>query len=521
MYEFDCAGAQVKTGFCTGAAHIKCCPSGEKGVKPTTNPANTPPPTPPPATGKDACLYGQRGTCIDTNVLDCRGDSVKSGFCKGATHIKCCPSSETETRKTTQQPKDTPPPSPPPSKDACLYGQRGACIDTNVFDCKGASTKTGFCTGAAHIKCCPSGAKNAKVTPSPPSNGNGNSNGNEGNGSNKAALATSPAPGPTPSPPARSDGCMYGQSGACIDTNQFDCKGAQVKTGFCTGAAHIKCCPSGEKDAKSTPAPGATDEGSKVFTKAPARADGRRSCLYGQSGFCVDTGVEECVGATVKTGFCTGSSSWKCCPSSVAKDIGVAKGSSPTQPVGADGGVATQSVTASTRTPYPDAPQREECAKGQAGFCINTKAYTCEGAGVLTGFCAGASHIKCCPSSDASAIVGYEGQEAGNDGAASIKNFIGDDDDAGAVKGTDAGAACNKGLAGQCVNVYVHAFGPIILTPCPYDPIKLAPTCTPTPLVPNISPCDRPQPWAYGLNPHFLFCEGSFGYQVSCSIQLP
>ena len=37
------------------------------------------------------------------------------------------------------------------------------------------------------------------------------------------------------------DGCTKGQAGFCIDTNTEECDGADVKSGFCSGAGNIQC----------------------------------------------------------------------------------------------------------------------------------------------------------------------------------------------------------------------------------------------------------------------------------------
>eukprot|EP00729_Bicosta_minor_P008274 gene8274-35311_t len=62
---------------------------------------------------------------------------------------------------------------------------------------------------------------------------------------------------------------------------------------------------------------------------------------------------------------------------------------------------------------------QENRTKGQAGFCIDTKTDECDGADVKTGFCEGASHIKCCPTSKVKGVDdGSDDQTGGDDGYA-------------------------------------------------------------------------------------------------------
>ena len=203
-------------------------------------PASAPPPTPAPNAppsppGKDACLYNQPGVCIDTSSFVCRGAQVKSGFCRGASNIKCCPSSQ----KTAKATSPTPPPPKvtpsPPGKDACLYNQAGVCIDTSSFVCKGAQPRTAYCTGAANIRCCPSGQKGAKQ------------------------ATASPATTAPPAPPALLPyACLRGQPGVCIDIRSEACVGGGVKTGFCAGGVDTKCCPTGDVASRQPPTPAPT-----------------------------------------------------------------------------------------------------------------------------------------------------------------------------------------------------------------------------------------------------------------------
>ena len=46
------------------------------------------------------------------------------------------------------------------------------------------------------------------------------------------------------------------QSGRCINVNARDCVGADVLTGFCAGAADVKCCPSSQSKPKAGAAGG-------------------------------------------------------------------------------------------------------------------------------------------------------------------------------------------------------------------------------------------------------------------------
>ena len=122
-------GEQVKANYCSGSMAIKCCPTGKAVAKPVFTPA--PGKTTPKTSAPDSCLYNQPGSCINTDTHTCRGAQVRAGFCRGAGNIKCCPSGQKDAK-----PPSTPPPPSSGDKD-CLYSNPGTCIDTNMFDCKG------------------------------------------------------------------------------------------------------------------------------------------------------------------------------------------------------------------------------------------------------------------------------------------------------------------------------------------------------------------------------------------------
>ena len=176
----------------------------------------------------------------------------------------------------------------------CKFGQDGICIDTGRFACHGGQIKTGYCAGAYNVKCCTSGVGSPK-------------------------RPTAPTPVPTATRKASTvsaalpNACMYGQTGTCINTNTHACRGANVRTGFCSGADHIRCCPSGQAGVK----PATTITPVTRTTKRPLGTPllplrGDAACMNGQPGSCIDTHTHTCVGSAVKVGFCVGSWNIRC-----------------------------------------------------------------------------------------------------------------------------------------------------------------------------------------------------------------
>ena len=426
----DCRNTPTKAGFCRGASNIKCCPSGLHHVKTTTKvSSNTPTPSPP---GKDSCMYGQAGVCIDTNEYGCRDTPTKAGFCRGASNIKCCPSGVRDAKTTTKVSSNMPTPSPP-GKDSCMYGQAGVCIDTNEYGCRDTPTKAGFCRGASNIKCCPSGVRNAKTTTKASSN---------------TPPPSPPIPWPQISTTARvaeatqnhnSHGsCLYGQTGTCIDTNKYEC-GSQVKRGFCPGTTATKCCPSSDAVAKVTPlrTPGPPGQLTKTSTRAfTATNTGLGGCLHGQAGVCINTWTHTCMGAYTKAGYCRGNMEIKCCPTRTA---------SPLLTTTTERQTGGRFATTATPTQSFNDEQGHLCS-GRAGICIDTDVYTCDGAKTLTGFCPGFRTIRCCPTSMASprsAIV-----VSGNNDTRDASQTSGSDEE---LTGSHA-VPCLRGQPGACID---------------------------------------------------------------------
>ena len=75
----------------------------------------------------------------------------------------------------------------------CLNGQEGVCINDDTHDCSGASTLSGHCPGAAHIKCCPTGVSEPTKPSSPGSTASIKTNtGNNGDGDGDASAGADP-----------------------------------------------------------------------------------------------------------------------------------------------------------------------------------------------------------------------------------------------------------------------------------------------------------------------------------------
>ena len=154
MKTHTCVGEQVKSGLCPGDNDNKCCPTSNALEKtatpsppPSPPPSPSPSPSPQPASADDACLYGQKGACINVKTHTCVGEQVKSGFCPGDNDNKCCPTSTARETEATSHSTPARPAVP------CKRGQPGQCIDTNAQTC-GVATLSGYCDGPSNVRCC-------------------------------------------------------------------------------------------------------------------------------------------------------------------------------------------------------------------------------------------------------------------------------------------------------------------------------------------------------------------------------
>ena len=236
----------------------------------------------------------------------------------------------------------------------------GTCLNERYDACQ-VLFVTGLCTGPAHIRCCPTG--NAKTVPPPP-----------------------------PPPAWGSTKCEQETRGAgrCWDTATATCS-AEYLTGYCPGAANIKCCPTGTAPPLPPPPPSSC---TRKYT----------------SGACLDDTSDAC-GTAFETGLCPGASNIRCCPTGrTGAGTGAGAGASVDAGAGAGAGggaVATLGpepgpgpggwAVATTRRPSVAAGALSGCSKGQAGSCVDTFVLECVGAATLSGYCAGAAHIRCCP----------------------------------------------------------------------------------------------------------------------------
>jgi len=214
-----------------------------------------------------------------------RGADVKSGFCKGASNIKCCPTSKVKDegnnggsdndgggvygydyggQATTKKPDD---------RASCNRGQVGFCIDTNSEECDGAAVKSGFCDGAAHIKCCPSSKVEGSSSDDLFESDDDANSGIEGckkqnDKYNKGGDCFDP--------------CVStaGVAGTCFDSRLFECNGAVSESDVCIGGKTRTCCPQ----------PGMVDK--RPFGDDDDIAGGRveyEACNGGVEGSCIDT----------------------------------------------------------------------------------------------------------------------------------------------------------------------------------------------------------------------------------------
>jgi hypothetical protein len=244
-----CAGAQLKTGFCPGDQSVQCCPppgqpaslsenffAGDDGYGYGYDAGYD------DANGVEgslgSCIGGQSGVCINTFTFDCGSSATLTGFCEGANHVRCCPSSDPEPKLVSD------------GAGADGYGGHGSgatgyggddfdngggwaddggygdddqlalglgacnvmdgvCIDVTRTDCIGQPALGGFCGGKNHIRCCPAPASIAKL---------------------QQTSAVGAA-------------CLQGSAGVCIDIRTNNCLGAVVLVGICAGDASVRCCP--------------------------------------------------------------------------------------------------------------------------------------------------------------------------------------------------------------------------------------------------------------------------------------
>jgi hypothetical protein len=186
---------------------------------------------------------------------------------------------------------------------ACLNGQTGSCMDVNTQECVGAGVLTGFCAGASNVKCCPGTVINAGPNDDTKKTGQEKYGGYGGYGDYFSYNDDS----------VQEASCLNGQAGSCVDSLSRACEGADLLTGFCAGAGHIKCCPP----------PGASKalnkkNGTLSIDDDDEAADVDHSKCYDQQngGRCIDTTVFQCDGAATVTNLCPGAAVIRCCPGS-------------------------------------------------------------------------------------------------------------------------------------------------------------------------------------------------------------
>ena len=218
----------MREQVCSDAASMRCCPSwGRKTTKQHPTQASTPPPSPPPTPPPSP------GTAVSSDDYD--GDTIDDTDADYANDFSWPP---------------TPPPTPPANPNACLYGKPGACINTDTHVCVGGVVQSGFCPGASNMKCCSTSnakVKPATTAPTPQPtqpqpttpgsnditdydygddfNGSDTDNDIDDYANNGNDNTVPPPPTQTLAPPSGSNECLHGQAGICIDATTHNCSG--------------------------------------------------------------------------------------------------------------------------------------------------------------------------------------------------------------------------------------------------------------------------------------------------------
>jgi hypothetical protein len=232
--------------------------------------------------------------------------------------------------------------------------------------------------------------------------------------------------------------CINGQSGSCIDINEQKCSRAKLLTGYCTGAANIKCCP-GEGEVKGKGVSLFVDDDDDDDDEVSALEDPAAiECLNGQAGSCINVESHTCLGQLVLTGVCPGDVTIKCCPrpgvpvslprtssaigsTTLTPDgfglfdddeygfdgygFGYGQNTGPSdgteEQIGSAGSDGVGRVDAGSEIDdLESAFVDNRCYDShEKGTCIDTAAFICSGHSTVVGFCPGSSGIQCCPGS--------------------------------------------------------------------------------------------------------------------------
>lgn len=385
---------------------------------PTSRPSNVvarptaePSPVPPPG----SCLKGQPGICIDVDTRDCFNAKTIKNFCLGPANIMCCPSGvhvpvaaydEYEYDEVFPTPSPTPAvvtaaTTKPIEYDYVEYDE----VQPTALPTTTAAAPTPPAAGYGGPGAGYSAPSTPSAAPTRVPSGYAVDAGSYDDAGSYAAPAA-PSARPTLSfAVAIGAACLRGQPGRCINTAKRFCVNDDAIIGYCIGPANIRCCPTGlstpvtlsggygydydpGEDAGSSPAPGPTvvddagyyeayDFGSERYGGGPEIGAGGRfdDCETAFRGSCINVQIHACLGAAMVTGYCPGAAEIQCCPTGARATKAVAGEASVRDALGA--------------------------CHNHRGMCIDTTSTRCVGESTVAGFCLGADHVRCCPTSAA------------------------------------------------------------------------------------------------------------------------
>eukprot|EP00727_Mastigamoeba_balamuthi_P000293 m51a1_g10260 hypothetical protein (774) ;mRNA; f:3068-6353 len=244
--------------------------------------------------------------------------------------------------------------------EACCKGHlcHGKCADSDEYTCS-SGFQSGFCAGAANIKCC-SGTLAKKSAGCSGTCSDVNTHTCSNGFVSRRCPGASNIQCCTGTVAPKSAGC----SGTCSDVNTHTCSNGFV-AGKCPGASNIQCC---------------------TGTVHPKSA--------GCSGTCSDVNTHTCSNGFV-SGKCPGASNIQCCTGTVhPKSTGCSGTCSDVNTHTCSNGFVAgkcpgaSNIQCCTGTVHPK-------STGCSGTCSDVNTHTCSN-GFVSGKCPGASNIQCC-----------------------------------------------------------------------------------------------------------------------------
>ena len=144
------------------------------------------------------------------------------------------------------------------------------------------------------------------------------------------------------------------------------------------------------------------------------------SCIKDRKGTCIDAATTRCADAATLKGHCSGPAAIVCCP---------------------EPGYGAALAGVSTPAPVVGGA----CLYDRPGVCIDMGETACEGAAVLTGYCKGAGHVRCCPQPGFPEKVPATSAPIGSATTTTISPH--------------SGTPCSKGKSGVCIDTLQQSCG--------------------------------------------------------------